>query len=117
MKIEFQYNDNNERFYMETNAIRKLINNYLNEIENQDKITNFKERGELFDYNIAFKLTKQIIPPLKLDELGVVKDWSERVELMPIEIKTNKLEIPIDYQPMHKYTLKERLKVLFKGKI
>jgi hypothetical protein len=118
IKSEFIYNEGLEleRKFLESRAIRQVIDIYFDNIETQDRIFKHKEVGEIFDYDIAFKLHKTIIPPYERDKVKI-KPWSEIIELEPIEIKREVVKLDVPYQPLKKYSFKERIKILFKGKI
>jgi len=115
-RTEFVYIAEEEREFLETKAVRQVIDMYLDDIKEQDRIVKFKKIGEIFDYDIAFKLHKIIIPPYEKDGVKF-KTWSERIDLEPIEIKRQEVKIDAPYQPFKKYSFKERIRILFKGKI
>ena len=113
---EFIYRCEDERFYLENRGIFILIEDYLNEIKEEDKFNNKKKDGNVFDKKIAFTLRRELRPPFKDDNYNIIKESSERLILEPIQIQEIKVEIPqVIYKP--KYNFKERIKILFKGKI
>ena len=113
---EFIYRCEDERFFLENNGIFNLIKDYLNEIKEQDKFDNKKKNGDIFDKKIAFIIRKELIPPFDDDNYNRIKESSERLILEPIQIQEIKMEVPqVIYKP--KYNFKERIKILFKGKI
>ena len=115
-RTEFVYQVEEEREFLEPRAVRQVIDMYLDDIKAQDRIVKFKKVGEIFDYDIAFKLHRIIIPPYEKD--GVIfKTWSERIDLEPIEINKQEVKIDTFCQPFKKYSFKERIRILFKGKI
>lgn len=116
IRSEFIYNGEGERKFLESRAVRQVIDMYFDSIKTQDRIIKHKEVGEIFDYDIAFKLHKTIIPPYEIDK-AKIKPWSEIIELEPIEIKRQEVKLDVPYQPLKKYSFKERIKILFKGKI
>lgn len=116
MNIEFSYEVEEERNYLERINIEKLINGYLDEIKEIDRIEKHKKDGDIFGRKIAFIINKKVIPPYVDDYGNKFKVWSERLILEPIKVNEVKLEIPKPfYKP--KYTFKERIKILFKGEI
>ena len=113
---EFIYRCEDERFFLENRGIFNLIEDYLNEIKEEDKFNNKKKDGDIFDKKIAFTIRKELIPPFDDDNYNKIKESSERLILEPIQIQEIKMEIPQTiYKP--KYNFKERIKILFKGKI
>lgn len=116
MNIEFTYEIEEERKYVERVHIEKLINGYLDEIKEIDRIEKHKKDGDIFGKKIAFTINKEVIPPYVDDYENRFKGWSERLILEPIKVNEVKLEIPKPlYKP--KYTFKERIKILFKGEV
>lgn len=113
---EFIYRSEDERFFLENRGVFKVIEDYLNEIKEQDKFNNKKKQGDIFNKKIAFIIKRELIPPFVDDEYNRIKESSERLILEPIQIQEIKMEIPQEfYKP--KYNFKERIKILFKGKI
>lgn len=109
LRSEFVYQTEEERKFLESRSVRQVIDMYLDDIKAHDRV------GEIFDYDIAFKLHKIIIPPYEKDGVKL-KVWSEKIDLEPIEIKRQEVKIDMSYQPFKKYSFKERIKILFKGK-
>lgn len=113
---EFIYKCEDERFFLENRGVFNLIEDYLNEIKEEDKFNNKKKDGDVFDKKIAFIIKKELIPPFIDDNYNIIKESSERLILEPIQVQEIKMEIPqAIYKP--KYNFKERIKILFKGKI
>ena len=89
---------NSERIFLEEKAIIDVFMQYLKEIKSEDSLYH-----NAFDREIAFTLQKEIN---HYDD-----ENKETISLYPMTIQKQKLEIPIK----KKYTLKERLRILFKG--
>lgn len=98
-KTSYSYYNESERMLYEKTAIIDVFTNY---IEQQD---------EIYEKQYAFILHKNHYK----EDLGL--NYREEIILEPIPVQIIKFEPPKSYQSMHKYTLKERLKVLFKGHI
>ena len=113
--IETCYQNEEERLFNEEHSILRVIGNYLDDLKEEDKIINHKKYGELFDYDIAFRLKKMINPPVEYDGMVIQKEWSERITLQSIKIERKEVKLEIPY--VKKYTFKERLKILFKGRL
>lgn len=116
MRVEFNINDEEERNYLERVHIEKLINGYLDEIKEIDRLEKHKKDGDIFGRKIAFTINKEVIPPYVDDYGNRFKGWSERLILEPIKVNEVKLEIPKQLCK-RKYTFKERIKILFKGEV
>lgn len=101
IRSEFVYNIEEERNFLESASVRQVINMYLDDIKEQDRTFKFKKVGEIFDYDIAFKLHRTIIPPYERDGVKL-KTWSERIDLEPIEIKRQEVKIDVPLSPIKK---------------
>lgn len=99
------YINESERMKHENEAIINVIMQYINNIKNIDGIE------ELYNKKIAFELSKSHFK----NDLGL--GYTETITLNTIPVKIVQYEPPRTYQPIHKYSLKERLNVLFKGHI
>ena len=100
---EYVYHNEEERKFLENRSIGTLIESL------------FEDIGDIFDKKIAFKISKELIPPYQDDNYNIIKGSIERITLEQIPIQEIKLDIP---QPIikSKYNFKERIKILFKGK-
>ena len=116
MNIEFIYETEEERKYVERVHIERLVRKYFDEIEEVDRLEKHKKDGDIFGRKIAFTINKEVIPPYMNDYGNKLKDWSERLTLEPIKVNEVKLEIPKQLYK-RKYTFKERIKILFKGEV
>lgn len=116
MNIEFTYETEEERKYVERVHTERLVRKFFDEIEEVDRLEKHKKDGDIFGRKIAFTINKEVIPPYVDDYGNRFKGWSERLILEPIKVNEVKLEIP---KPLYKpnYTFKERIKILFKGEI
>ena len=103
-RTSYPYINESERMFYEKTAVIDVFTNY---IEQKKLETN----NEIYEKQYAFILHKNHYK----EDLG--KNYIEEITLEPIPIQIIKYETPKPYQPMHKYSLKERLKVLFKGHI
>jgi len=113
---EFIYHREDERQFLESQTIHEVIESLFEEIRLQDKIENHKDIGDIFDKKIAFKISKELIPPYQDDNYNIIKESSERITLEQILIQEIKLDIPkAIIKPT--YNFKERIKILFKGKV
>jgi len=114
MKTQFEYSNDLEKEYIELRQIRYLVDCYLENIKCQDRIINHKDVGELFGYDIAFRLERYIEPPITDEYNNKIRNWVETIELQQIQIKRNQIEIPTEYP---RYNFRKRIKILFKGHI
>lgn len=113
---EFIYHREDERQFLESRSIYEVIESLFEEIRLQDKIENHKDTGDIFNKKIAFQINKELIPPYQDDNYKVIKENSERITLEQIPIQEIKLNIPkAIINPT--YNFKERIKILFKGKV
>ena len=113
---EFIYHREDERQFLESRYIYEVIESLFEEIRLQDKIENHKDIGDIFNKKIAFQISKELIPSFRDDNYNVIKENSERIMLETINIQEIKLDIPkAIIRPQ--YNFKERIKILFKGKI
>ena len=101
MNTSFKFNNVEERNVMEDRVVLEVIMKYLKETGDNDPYHN-----DYFDREIAFVLKKQE---------GLLDCYSterkETIYLLPISIQKQILKFPIE----RKYTLKERIRILFKG--
>lgn len=111
MEQEFIYHNESERQFLEDEAIYSLILKMFQQIKEDDILLNHKDKGDLFNKKIAFELQKMLRPPFVNDIGEEVKPQSERILLRPVNLIQQKLEMPYK----HKYNLKERIRILFKG--
>ena len=108
--IQFSFHDEEERLNLERAYIQQIVFLYIEKIK--------EEFGDVFDHDIAFRLEKSLCPPfVEKASKEIYTLWCERIDLKPIKISRTKLELPKKYYPAPKYTIKERLKILFKGRI
>ena len=89
----YKYVNEIERGNYEKNAIIDVISQYINDIGIE----------KLYKRKIAFELSKHHYK----DDLGL--SYTEAITLIPIPVQIVQYEPPRAYQPMHKYSLKERL--------
>lgn len=87
-------------------AIKTNIEKYLEDIQEYDRFENHSIEGSILNKKIAFEL--------KEERYMIYGDqMTSRIILYPIKINETKIEIP--YYP--KYTFKERIKILLKGRL
>ena len=87
-------------------AIKTNIEKYLEDIQEYDRFENNSIEGSILNKKIAFEL--------KEERYMIYGDqMTSRIILYPIKINETKIEIP--YYP--KYTFKERIKILLKGRL
>lgn len=110
---EFIYHNESERQFLEEETIYSLILKMFQQIKEDDKLLNNKDKGDLFNKEIAFKIEKELRPPFQDDYDNEIKGNSEMIILKPITIKKQQLSIETPYK--HKYSFKERIRILFKG--
>lgn len=110
---EFIYHNESERQFLEDEAIYSLVLKMFQRIKEDDIQFNHKIKGDLFDKEIAFKIEKKLRPPFQDDYGNEIKGNSEMIILKPIAIKKQQLSIETTYK--HKYSFKERIRILFKG--
>lgn len=118
MKIceEYIYHNEDERQFLENRYIYKLIERLFEYVKSDDEVVNHKKIGDIFNKKIAFKISKELIPQYQDDNYNIIKGNSERITLEQIPIKEIKLDIPkAIINPT--YNFKERIKILFKGKV
>ena len=104
LNFEFEIRNDmlsDEYEYIKNNAIYKMIQDYLKPSIHSD---------DIFDKNIAFKIIHQ---RYKIRET----EMYEKISLIPIDIATIKYEPTINLYNSKKYTIKERIKILFKGRL
>lgn len=101
----YNYVNESERMQYENEAIIGVVSQYINNIKYTEGIE------KLYNKKIAFELSKSHFK----NDLGL--SYTETITLNTIPVQIIQYEPPRTYQPMHKYSLKERLKVLFKGHI
>nr|DAP56949.1 MAG TPA: hypothetical protein [Caudoviricetes sp.] len=107
--FEFIIHDqmSNQEYEAQKNlAIKTNIEKYLEDIQEYDRFENHSIEGSILNKKIAFEL--------KEERYMIYGDqMTSRIILYPIKINETKIEIP--YYP--KYTFKERIKILLKGRL
>lgn len=87
-------------------AIKTNIEKYLEDILEYDRFENHSIEGSILNKKIAFELKEERY-------MIYGNQMTSRIILYPIKINETKIEIP--YYP--KYTFKERIKILLKGRL
>lgn len=104
---EFEiYNDmsNGEYEFLKRKSIREIVERYITEIKINDKY------GSIFNKKIALELHKE--------RYFIGDKLIERIELEPISINTIEYNPKIEpYSMYKKYSFKDRLKILFTGRV
>lgn len=107
--FEFIIHDqmSNQEYEAQKNlAIKTNIEKYLEDIQEYDRFENHSIEGSILNKKIAFEL--------KEERYMIYGDqMTSRIILYPIKINETKIKIP--YYP--KYTFKERIKILLKGRL
>lgn len=87
-------------------AIKINIEKYLEDIQEYDRFENHSIEGSILNKKIAFELKEE-------RHMIYGDQMTSRIILYPIKINETKIEVP--YYP--KFNFKERIKILFKGRL
>ena len=112
---EFEYRCEDERKILEEKYIYQCIEKLLEEVKEEDRMVNHKDKGDIFGHKIAFVINKELIPHYQDNNYNIIKNASERITLEKIYIQ--QMEMKTINTPIRKYTFKERLKILIRGKV
>lgn len=116
LAVEYCYYNEDERKFLEDKATYDIVVKLFKKIAEEDRFNSKKEKGDIFEKKIAFIIHKEKIPPFIDDNYIKIKDNTERLTLEQIPIQEVKYEPVRAYKPP-KYNIKERFKILFKGKL